>query len=306
MTNIERWWIYQQERFPVFKNGVLIAVFSFAAVGYSLLLRDGTEPRSPSALRFALIAFVTLFLFFLQLRIADEFKDFAEDSRYRPYRPVPRGLVSLKELGIVGIGSAAIQLGLSLAVGLHLVMVLAIVWLYLGLMSKEFFAPSWLKAHPPIYLLSHMVIMPLMALYATGCDWVAAGVAPSPALGWLLAVSFCNGMAIEVGRKIRAASDEEPGVETYTALWGRQKAVAAWLTAIWLAALTTLLAAAQIDFTIPIALLLVLLLTAVLMVAWRFLARPVTQNAKRFEWMSGLWTLMVYLDLGILPLLLKP
>jgi 4-hydroxybenzoate polyprenyltransferase len=306
MTNIERWWIYQQERFPVFKNGLLIAVFSFAAVGYSLLLRSDSEQRSPSALRFALIAFITLFLFFLQLRIADEFKDFAEDSRYRPYRPVPRGLVSLKELGIVGIGSAVIQLGLSLAVGLHLVTVLAIVWLYLGLMSREFFAPTWLKAHPPIYLLSHMVIMPLITLYATGCDWVAAGVAPSPGLGWLLAVSFWNGVAIEVGRKIRAASDEEPGVETYTALWGRQKAVAAWLTAIWLAALTTLLAAEQIDFIVPIALLLVLLLTAVLIVAWRFLARPVTQNAKRFEWISGLWTLLVYLDLGILPLLLKP
>ena len=42
-------------------------------------------------------------VFFLQLRIADEFKDFAEDSRFRPYRPVPRGLVTLTELGWVGV-----------------------------------------------------------------------------------------------------------------------------------------------------------------------------------------------------------
>ena len=41
------------------------------------------------------MAVVTSFLSFLQLRIADEFKDFDEDSRYRPYRPVPRGLVTL-------------------------------------------------------------------------------------------------------------------------------------------------------------------------------------------------------------------
>ena len=52
------------------------------------------------------VAFVTCFLFFLQLRIADEFKDFEEDTRYRPYRPVPRGLVTLRELGWIGGGAA--------------------------------------------------------------------------------------------------------------------------------------------------------------------------------------------------------
>ena len=53
-------------------------------------------------------------LFFLQLRIADEFKDFEDDARYRPYRPVPRGLVTLRELAWVGVGAAAIQLALAL------------------------------------------------------------------------------------------------------------------------------------------------------------------------------------------------
>ena len=56
------------------------------------------------------MAFATAFLFFLQLRIADEFKDFEEDSRYRPYRPVPRGLVRLRELGWLGAAAACLQL----------------------------------------------------------------------------------------------------------------------------------------------------------------------------------------------------
>src|SRR5207247_10262010 len=43
------------------------------------------------------ISFVTCLLFFLQLRIADEFKDFEEDSKYRPYRAVPRGTARSEE-----------------------------------------------------------------------------------------------------------------------------------------------------------------------------------------------------------------
>ena len=76
-----RWWTYQRERFPVLAHGVLIAAFSSSAVSYSALLR-GQRPRMASIG----MAFVTCFLFFLQLRIADEFKDFEEDSRWRPYR----------------------------------------------------------------------------------------------------------------------------------------------------------------------------------------------------------------------------
>ena len=61
------------------------------------------------------VAFVTCLIFFLQLRIADEFKDFEEDSRYRPYRPVPRGLVTLRELAMLFVLGAALQLILALA-----------------------------------------------------------------------------------------------------------------------------------------------------------------------------------------------
>src|SRR6185503_3124011 len=93
-----RWWVYQRERFPVLAHGLLIAAFSFSAISYSSVLR-GAAPGWPAALT----AFASCFLFFLQLRIADEFKDFDEDARWRPYRPVPRGLVRLRELAVVGL-----------------------------------------------------------------------------------------------------------------------------------------------------------------------------------------------------------
>ena len=107
---LARFWIYQNERFPVIGHGILIAAFSFSAVSYSSLLRGQIEwPR----LATVVVAFVSAFLFFLQLRLADEFKDFAEDAQFRPYRPVPRGLVSLRELGALWGLTLVVQLGLA-------------------------------------------------------------------------------------------------------------------------------------------------------------------------------------------------
>jgi 4-hydroxybenzoate polyprenyltransferase len=301
-----RWWTYLQERFPLLKNGLLIACFSFSAVSYSALLRGPVEGRtSLQTIGAACIAFLIAFLFFLQLRIADEFKDYADDFRYRPYRAVPRGLVSLKELGIVGISSAFIQLGLTLPLSPFLAPLLLVVWGYMGLMIKEFFVPAWLKSHPVVYMLSHMVIMPLIAFSTTACDWLSAGVAPSQGVVWFAVVSYCVGLVIEIGRKIRAPKDEERGVETYSALWGRQNAVRAWLGAIWLTTLTSLLAALYISFAPLFTIVLLLLLTAAVFVAWRFWYHPVRQWATKIDLVSGVWALAIYLFLGIVPVLLR-
>src|SRR5690242_5377099 len=111
MPFFRRWWIYQRERFPLLGHGPLIAAFSFSALSFSTLLRGQLTLPSIGPV---LVAFVTALLFFLQLRIADEFKDFEEDRRYRPYRPVPRGLVTLRELAVLGILCALVQMGLAL------------------------------------------------------------------------------------------------------------------------------------------------------------------------------------------------
>src|SRR4051812_27365210 len=108
-SSLRRWWVYQRERFPLLNHGIPVAAFSFSAVCFSRLLRG--EPGWPDW-RAVVVAYLTALLFFLQLRIADEFKDFEEDSRYRPYRPVPRGLVSLHELGRLGVVTAVLQLAL--------------------------------------------------------------------------------------------------------------------------------------------------------------------------------------------------
>ena len=220
-TPNSRWWIYQRERFPLLTQGPVIAAFSFSAVSFSALLGHRAGPPPAGAV---MVAFVTSFVFFLQLRIADEFKDADDDARYRPYRPVPRGLVRLPELAAVAVGGALLQLLLALWLDRKLVGLLIVVWLYLGLMSQEFFMSDWLKAHPFTYMWTHMLIIPLIDLYTSACDWLVKGAALPHGLHWFLAASYCNGMVVEIGRKIRAPEDEERGVETYTAVWGRSTA----------------------------------------------------------------------------------
>ena len=169
-----RWWIYQKERFPIFAHGPLIFAFSFCAVAFSARLRADSWPQWQSVL----VAFVSCFIFFLQLRIADEFKDIEEDTRWRPYRPVPRGLIALRELGWVFVIGAVIQLALALWWSPWLSFVLLAAWLYLAAMSFEFGAREWLKARPITYLWTHMLIMPIVDFYATASDWVPADAKP--------------------------------------------------------------------------------------------------------------------------------
>jgi len=298
LPDFRRWNTYQQERFPLVAHGPLILAFSLCAVCFSALLRGSDSfPAWPAIW----VAFFSSLISFLHLRLADEFKDFEEDSRFRPYRAVPRGLVSLRELGWLWAGSALIQAALAVWLDLRLVPVLLLTWLYLGLMSREFFCRKWLKAHPVTYMWSHMFIMPLIDFYATACDWLPAEGHLPPGLFLFVVVSFLNGFVVEIGRKIRAPKDEETGVETYSALWGRRKAIGAWLGMMSATAVGAIMAASWIGFVLPLAVALGGILCASFIFALRFLKSP--RSGKPFEILSGVWTLGLYLMLGVVPMI---
>ncbi len=299
---LARWWIYQRERFPLAVFVPLVAAFSFCTLSYSAMVRGQTH--LPGAKAFV-VAFLTTLLFFLQLRITDEFKDAEDDARYRPYRPVPRGLITLRELGTIAAVGAGVQLALALWLSPSLVPLLLLVWGYLALMTKEFFIAQWLRAHPTVYMWSHMLILPLIDLYGTACDWRVAGVGLPAGLLPLLVVSYCNGFVVEIGRKIRAPADEEVGVETYSALWGRQHAVMVWLSTLVVTATFAVIAASRIAFTLPASLALCLVVAVAVAVAIRFQRAPIAHAGKPIEVISGVWSLLMYLLLGAVPLLVR-
>ncbi len=296
---MKRWLIYQKERFPLIAHGPLIAAFSACAVSFSSLLRGSPMP----GIGMFVTAFVVCLLMFLQLRIADEFKDKEEDARWRPYRPVPRGLVRLSELRLIFIACAIIQLSLVLILEPRLVLILLIAWIYLALMSVEFFCRDWLKNRPVIYLLSHMGIMPLVDLFATSCEWLPRGFTVPSGIYWFLAASFTNGIVIELGRKLRQPQDEEPGVETYSYLWGKTGAASAWLIALASTLALAAVAASQIHFTTAVIVPLLFIFIFAIIGCIRFTRG--SRSGKSLETISAVWTLVLYLNLGLTPLIFK-
>jgi 4-hydroxybenzoate polyprenyltransferase len=298
---IGRWWVYQRERFPLIAHAPLIAAFSSAAVCLSAVLRGERHPSGASVIA----AFVTALCFFFQLRVADEFKDAEDDARHRPYRPVPRGLVTLRELGWLGLGSAIVQLAVALWLDARIVALLLLVWAYMALMSKEFFVRDWLRARPVTVLWSHMLIMPLIDLYATACDWVPASAPMATGLRWFLVASFFNGLVVEVGRKIRAPEMEEAGVETYSILWGRGRAVVVWLAVMAVALASAVLAAREVGSSGAVGIALGTIWLGATVAGSAFVARPIPRRAKWIEPLAGVWTLAMYVSVGIVPVLLR-
>ena len=295
-----RWYIYQKERFPLAMYIPMILAFSFSAISYSAATLNGQITIKALA-----VSFYVSISFFMLLRIADEYKDFEEDSKYRPYRPVPRGLVKREELGRIGFGLGIGQLIICGIYEPRLLILLVILWIYYGCMCKEFFISKWLRSHIGWYMFSHMLIMPQLDFFATACEfWPRPGVQIGSGLVWFIISSFFDGIVIEVGRKMRAEEDEEEGVETYSKLWGQKKSIGIWLGAMIMSLASTFFAVYQLGGAALASITLGGAFIACFIGAINYLKKPHGKNGSRLEVLSGAWTLVDYLSLGIIPLLL--
>ena len=297
----ERLWIYQRERFPIARTALLLSVFTAASINVSAQLAGRSLPAWPSYL----VAFAVGLIFFFQLRACDEIKDAEDDRRYRPERPIPRGLVELQL--IVGLALAAVPVAALATATLdtRLLWPLALVWLWMALMTAEFFRPEWLTARPFVYLVSHMLIMPLIDLFVTACEWLRASGRPPSGLWLFLVLSFLNGCVLEIGRKIYAPANERTGVETYSALLGPHHATMLWCAMLAAAFAFLLAVAAAIGAPRLVGTIGLIGLTACLACGWRFWREPDVSGQKRIDTMSGLWVLTCYGAAGFAPLLLR-
>ena len=248
------------------------------------------EPAAWPDLVRTIAEIISTLILFLQLRIADEFKDFDIDSRYRPHRAVPRGLVSLIELRGIALAGAAMQFLIAVTIDVGLVPILFLVWAWIGLMTKEFFVRDWLVAHPVAYLLSHMLVMPLIAFYVSAFDWLCDCRGMPDGLSAVLALSFCCGLVLEIGRKIKAPQDEREGVETYSALWSRPVALRVWMTAAVAATATCSVVATTLGEPRGLEWLALAALSIAALTAVRF--------QRLVESSSGLIVLLLYLAIG--------
>ena len=299
LSIFKRFWIYQSERFPVLSYGLMVLTCAFSARSYSKILRVDFD----FSILTLLIGAMTSFGYFFLLRIFDEFKDADDDAKYRPYRAVPRGLVSFKELK----GLATIIIGLQCILNAVFIPKMLWIWglviIYMFIMANEFFVRDWLRKHPISYLVSHMMIMPVIDFYTTGLDWNNNSTNIPNGLIIFLIVTFLNGVVIEIGRKIRAKNAEEIGVETYSYLWGEKGATITWLCVLFTTFIFANVACFYAGFGKMTFIFLVFFLIFCAIPALKFLKTREQKIAAKIETMAGIWTLGMYLSLGGLPMI---
>lgn len=297
---LKRFFIYQKERFPLLGHGLLVAAFSFSAIAYSRICRgaEGFVPWNT----FAVGIFTTITLFLL-VRIFDEFKDAEEDALYRQELPVPRGLIRLKELKILGIIIAVLQIAVNLFFFPKMLLIYIVIMLYLSLMGKEFFIAAWLKKHQFWYVVSHMFIIPLIDIYASGLDWLLNGVAAPKGLLFFFAVSYMNGIVLEVGRKIKSPEKEKEGVLTYSSMLGIPKAIFLWIAVLSVTLAWSIAAAYYAGYGSTGMITLGTLFVICLIPALLFGRKRTNGLSKSIELASAVWTIAMYLTLGGLPML---
>lgn len=285
-------WTYQKERFPLFSHGILIASFTFSAMAFSNICRNANGFEWYGFLK----AFVNTFTIFALLRISDEFKDQEYDKLNRPYLPVPRGLIQLKELKVIGISLLLALFVFNIFFAYAQFLLFAAVLGYLFLMFNEFFTGHWLNERPLLYVISHMLIIPLVDTLASSFDWIND---KADLIGLLIffLVSFLNGCTLELGRKIKSEENEESN--SYSKSLGFNKAIIIFQMVLASTFLTCLVAAAYAHLSIMHHLVFIVLYVFAAGFAVVYKRNRTLRNAKYFEMISGVWAILMYLNLGL-------
>jgi 4-hydroxybenzoate polyprenyltransferase len=299
---LKRFYLYQKERFPFLGHGLLVASFSFSAISYSRICRGA--PGFVDLKTFLTGIFITVSLFLL-VRIFDEFKDAEDDARYRGELPVPRGLISFRELAHIALLIVILQIAVSLFFFWQMLTIYFIVIAYLLVMGKEFFMPVWLKKHQFWYVTSHMFIIPLIDIYASGLDWKVAGVPPPKGLLFFFGVSYMNGIVLEIGRKIRIPKMEAEGVLTYSSLLGANRATLLWIFILFLTLVLSIAASVFAGYGTAAFIVLGSVFLLCSLPAFLFLKKKVQKLSKSIEYASALWTIAMYMTLGSGPMISK-
>lgn len=204
-------------RFPPALGLVLALMYLDAILVGSLAAGHKPPQLAPEDL----LGFLAFLAFFLGLRIYDEFKDNESDRVLHADRLTVTGVMPLSDLGRINAVGLVLQAAACLwfdrGVGAVTITWAAAV-LFSLLMLKEFFIPEWLNAHPVLYSVSHAGVMPLAFLWAVTMG--ARGFVSSAAVWWLCALAIAAAFLLELSRKLRAPSDERPGVTSYTRIFG--------------------------------------------------------------------------------------
>ncbi|MDH4231189.1 MAG: UbiA family prenyltransferase [Nitrospirota bacterium] len=207
-----RWGAFIKERFPLL-NHLLLITFYCSANAVVAHASAGTRPALTVR---SVLGGVMILCVFLHLRIFDEIKDFEKDRTAHPERPLPRGLIAVREAKRVAGAIILAEIGLGIYAGPHAFLAACCVIVYSLLMYKEFFIGDWLRPRLATYAFTHTVISCWMSMLiyssVTGrYFWKASGE-----YGIFLIANIMMFNVFEFGRKTFAKEEEKDMIESYS------------------------------------------------------------------------------------------
>ena len=231
----KRLWIYQKERFPL---GILTITTS-AVLASTFAVLEWTGYYDIPVWKYVALGIAGL-SFMLHTRIIDEIRDKEVDDVHHPDRPVQRGLVSLRELTVLGYANGGIFICIHALLDPLSGLLSAGLLLYSIVARYEVGPLAWLK---PRFWLYNVVMLGQMLLL----QWIAYA-ALTQTLDWPSAI-WMHGWGIwaltaqiEVARKCLAPDEETTYRDSYSSRvgsWGSVGIVLALtLLALWAFAAT--------------------------------------------------------------------
>ncbi len=196
---MKKWIIFFKERTPLLSYIIICLGPSLSA--YFI--------NNKSSVNIIFLTFFGFFLFFIVLRMMDEFKDYEKDLVAHSNRPLPRGLINLLTF------EKAILVGVSCLIFFDIILfflgfiysffLFSLVILHLWLMYKEFYLGKWLSEKPLFYAITHQLILVTLCFFALSLT--------RNNLGFLTPISFLYSFSVlfsffsyEVCRKLNPSS----------------------------------------------------------------------------------------------------
>ncbi len=292
MTKQQAWWQFTKERFEPASHLTMIVVF----IAAHILVAKASVPLVASSMNFITLL-IGVIAFYFKLRLYDEVKDYELDVVINKTRPLPRGLLTHKDMYRGMAVCIAIELVCFSLMGLESFASIVIAILYSLLMYKEFFIAEKIRPYLTTYALVHTIVTTLLsfAIFSfltklTILEVIGTRSFLSFAMAnWLLFNIF------EFGRKTFSSSEERQSVDTYSSLFGRTGAVilVASQAVITYYLATTLNGVNNTILFWGLGSLLILLA----FLSLHYIVADSTKTAKRFRLFSSVYIIVYYLIL---------
>lgn len=216
---IKRLNIYLKEMFPPIKCS-LTSIILFFEIYFLIILITKVELFHVGIQE--IVGCITVFVFLLSLRIADDFKDYKTDSVLFPHRTLPSGKVKKSDLVIVLMIANIISITLNITY-MNNLLFFSILMIYGVLMSVWFFARSKIQKNLFLALITHNPVDLIINVYIISFTCIKYGL-PMITLDTILIAFtlYWPTLIWEISRKTRAPKDETD-YTTYSKLYGYKK-----------------------------------------------------------------------------------